>query len=122
MGSELIRHIAAASSAWLLPLTLAGFIAAGLPGGLGVLAGGAVSLGDLWLLARGSDRTLGLFAERRVPPVWVLSLGLRHLALFGLLGLLLWSGGIHPVALLAGLSILPPALIAHALRGSRKLS
>jgi len=122
MGGELIRHVVAASLAWLLPLTLGGFFAAGLPGGLGVLAGGAVSLGDLWLLARGSDRALGLFAGGRIPPLWVVGLGLRHLALFGVLGLLLWSGGTHPVALIAGLSVLPPVLITYALRGARARS
>jgi len=122
MGSELIRRVAGTCAAGLLPVTLGGFVAAGLPGGLGVLAGGAVSLGNLWLLVRGSHRALGLFAGRRFPPLWVLSLGLRHLALFGILALLLWSGSIHPVALLAGLSVLPPVLVTYALRAAGELS
>ncbi len=122
MGRELIRWVARVGAACLLPLALAGFLLAGPHGGLGVLAGGAIALGNLWLLARGSDRTFGLVTGRRVPPLWVLSLGLRYLALFGTLGLLLWSGGIHPVALIVGLSVLPPVLIAYALRSSREVS
>jgi hypothetical protein len=42
--------------------------------------------------------------------------------LFGAVGLLLWSGLVHPVALIAGLSILPPVLIAAGLRSARSLS
>lgn len=121
MSGELIRQVARMSAAWLLPLALAGTLLGGLSGGLGVVAGGVVSLGNLWLLARGSQRALGLFQGRRIPPLWVLSLGLRHLALFGLLALLLVNG-VHPLALIAGLSVLPPVLITFALRGARERS
>lgn len=116
MGRELIRKVVTAGVAWLLPLALGGFLAAGPQGALGVLAGGAIAFGNLWLLARGSDRALALFAGQRIHPAWMLSLGIRYLALFGMLGILLWSGGAHPVALLVGLSVLPPVLIACALR------
>jgi hypothetical protein len=36
--------------------------------------------------------------------------------------LLLWSGTVHPVGLLAGLSVLPPVLIVLALRAPRAIS
>ena len=45
-----------------------------------------------------------------------MSLGLRHLFLFAALGILLWSGYVHPLGLVAGLSVIPPVLIAQALR------
>lgn len=119
MGRELIRRVLVVGAAGLLPLAVAGYLAAGPRGGLGVLAGGAIALGNLWLLGRASDRALALLSARRVHPLWVLGLGLRYLVLFGALALLLSSGRVHPVALIVGLSILPPVLIAYALRGSR---
>jgi len=87
-----------------------------------VLAGGAIALGNLWLLARGTSRALALFTGQRIHPLWVLSFGLRYLALFSLLGLLLWSGRVHPVALILGLSVLPPVLIVYGLRRLREVS
>lgn len=122
MGRELIQRVLAVGAACVLPLALAGFLAAGSHGGLGVLAGGAIALGNLWLLARGSDWALGLFTGPRIHPLWVLGLGLRYLALFGLLGFLLWSGRVHPVALILGLSVLPPVLITYGLRSVREIS
>lgn len=118
MGRELIRRVVVVGAAGLLPLVLGGFLAAGPRAGLGVLAGGAIALGNLWLLGRATDRALGLFAGRRIHPLWMLGLGLRYLALFSALALLFWSGRVDPVALIVGLSILPPVLIVAALRNS----
>ena len=122
MDRELIRRVISVGAAWLLLLALGGFLVAGPRGGLGILAGGAVALGNLWLLARGSERALGLFTGRRAHPLWVLSLGLRYLALFAVLVILLRSGGLHPVALIVGVSVLPPVLITYALRDSGEVS
>ena len=44
-----------------------------------------------------------------------LAVGMRHLALFGALAVALWSGAAHPVALLMGLTVLPPVVIALGL-------
>ena len=52
----------------------------------------------------------------------MLSLGLRYALLFGAVGLLLGSGAVHPMALLGGLSILPPVLIVLGLRAGRTTS
>lgn len=122
MGSELIQWVVGVGAAGLSPLALGGFVVAGSRGAVGVLAGGAIALGNFWLLTRGSHRALGLFRGRRVHPAWMLGLGLRYVALFSLLGLLLWSGWVHPVGLIVGMSVLPPVLVAYALRGSRRLS
>jgi hypothetical protein len=119
MGHELIRGVVGVGAACLIPLALGGFLVAGAEGGLGVAAGGALALGNLWLLARGSERALRLFTGRPLHPLWVLGLGLRYLALFGALGLLLWSGRVHPLALIVGLSVLPPLLVACAVRSLR---
>lgn len=122
MGHELIRGVVGVGAACLIPLALGGFLVAGPEGGLGVAAGGALALGNLWLLARGSERALRLFTGRPLHPLWVLGLGLRYLALFGALGLLLWSGRVHPLALIVGLSVLPPLLVLYALRNPREVS
>lgn len=122
MGRELIQRVVAVGAAGVLLLALGGFLAAGPPGGFGVLAGGAIALGNLWLLARGTSRALALFAGQRIHPLWMLSLGLRYLALMIVLALLLSSGWIHPLGLIVGLSVLPPVLIAYGLRGVRNLS
>jgi hypothetical protein len=120
MTSELMARVVGFSLAWLLPLALGGFVMAGAGGGLGVLVGGAVAMGNLWLLGRGSERALGLFAGGRLHPLWMLSVGLRHLAAFLFLALALASGRVYPPALLVGLSILPPVLIMCALRTARE--
>lgn len=118
MSRELFRRAMAWGAAWLALLALGGILAAGPHVGVSILAGGAVALGNLWLLTRGADRALRLFAGRRVHPLWMLSLGVRHLALFGVLGVLLWGGRVDPIALILGLSVLPPVLIASALRSA----
>ncbi|MBI4609821.1 MAG: ATP synthase subunit I [Candidatus Rokubacteria bacterium] len=117
MGNELVGRVMGVAGTLLVLLALGGFLVAGAHAGLSILAGGAVALGNLWLLTRGAERALRLFAGRRVHPLWVLGVGARHLALFGLLGVLLW-GDADPVGLILGLSVLPPVLIAAALRGS----
>jgi hypothetical protein len=51
--------------------------------------------------------------------LWALGLGLRYVLLFGAVALLLGYGLVHPLALVAGLSVLPPVLIACGLRAAR---
>lgn len=122
MGSKVILQIVSAGAAWLLLLAAGGLLVAGLRGGLGVLAGGAVAFGNFWLLARGTQRSLVLFAGRGVHPLWVVSLAVRYLGLLTVLVLLLRSDWVHPLALIAGLSVLPPVLITYGLRSVREIS
>jgi hypothetical protein len=51
-----------------------------------------------------------------------MSLGLRYVLLFGAVALLLGSGAAHPLALVGGLSILPPVLIVLGLSAARASS
>jgi hypothetical protein len=48
-----------------------------------------------------------------------LAVGVRHLVLFGALALVLWSGAAHPVALIGGLSLLPPVILALGFSAAR---
>ncbi len=116
MDRDLLGRVTRVGALALVPLAAAAFYLAALPGFLGVISGGAVGLASLAWLAVGCRRAAGLFRGRRVHPLWLLSLGLRHLSLFAALAALLWSGSVHPIGLIAGLSVLPPVLIVQALR------
>jgi hypothetical protein len=48
--------------------------------------------------------------------VGLVALGLRHAALFGAVALALGSGRVDPLALVAGLSLLPPVVVVVGLR------
>jgi hypothetical protein len=122
MGLELVGRVSRTSLIILAPVSLAGGLLGGLAGALGTLAGGLLSLASLFWLSRGVRSVDGFFAGGRKHPLWVIALGCRYSLLFGAVALLLWSGAVHPVALLAGLSVLPPVLIILGLRATRAIS
>lgn len=119
MGLDLVGRVSRAVLALLVPLALVGGVLAGRPGALGVLAGGLISLASFTWIARGVRGSAKLFAGGRAHPLWALGLGLRYVLLFGTVALLLGYGIVHPFALVAGLSVLPPMLIAYGLRAAR---
>jgi hypothetical protein len=122
MASELVARVSKIVGVVLVPVSIVGGVLAGWPGAIGALAGGLLSLASLHWVARGARSAAGFFSGGRAHPMWVFALALRYTLLFGAVGLLLWSGLVHPVALIAGLSILPPVLIAAGLRSARSLS
>jgi hypothetical protein len=122
MGLELVGRVSKAVLVLLVPVSLSGGLLLGWPGVLGTLAGGLISLASLYWIARGVRSAAGFFAGGRAHPLWVLGLGLRYVLLFGAVGLLLVSGAVHPIALMGGLSILPPVLIVLGLRAARTAS
>jgi hypothetical protein len=119
MGLDLVGRVSRAVLALLVPLTLVGGVLAGRPGAFGVLAGGLISLASFTWIARGVRSSAKLFAGGRAHPLWALGLGLRYVLLFGAVALLLGYAIVHPLALVAGLSVLPPVLIACGLRTGR---
>ncbi len=116
MDRNLVARVTGAGALALVPISAVAFSWADLPGLLGVLAGGGVALGNFRWLSTASHRFLALFRSGRVEPWGLVGFGLRHLCLFSVLGVLLWSGHVHPVWLMVGLSVLPPVLIVEALR------
>ena len=118
MGLELVGGVSRAVLVLLLPLTVAGGVLAGRPGALGALAGGLLSLASFTWIARGAHSSAKLFAGGRAHPLWALGLGLRYILLFGAVALLLGYAIVHPLALVAGLTVLPPVLIAFGLRAA----
>lgn len=116
MDRNLVARVTGGGALALVPISAAAFYWADLPGLLGVLAGGGVALGNFRWLSTGSHRFLALFRSGRVEPWGLVGFGLRHLCLFSVLGVLLWSGHVHPLGVMVGLSVLPPVLIVAALR------
>jgi hypothetical protein len=98
----------AAPAAWL----------GGLDGALGAVAGAALGVGNFrWLSARAHAAATHAGAARAL---WSLGAGVRLAALAAAAALLLTSGHAHPVALVAGLTTLPLALVVNGLRDARE--
>lgn len=95
----------------------------GIPGGLGVVAGGILAVVNFrWLVARASAATAPTAAAgtgNAAASAWLLGSGLRFGACLGACTLLLATGWAHPVALLVGLTVLPCDLIARGLTAAR---
>jgi hypothetical protein len=84
-----------------------------------VLAGGALAVGSFrWLVARAglATATGGVSSG-----AWLIGAGLRFAACAAACALLLATGWAHPIALLAGFTVLPCDLVTRALaaRGER---
>ncbi len=119
MGLELVARVSRLSLMLLVPVSLVGAWLGGVPGALGIVAGGLLSLGSFHWLSRGVRNAGAFLAGGRSHPFWVIALGLRYVVFFGLIALLLRTGAAHPMGLVAGLSVLPPVVIILGLRASR---
>lgn len=118
MSGEFVGRVSWALLLALGPVAACGGLLAGWPGAVGSLAGGLISLASFRWVASGVARA-GAPTARGGLALSALAVGVRHLALFAALAAVLWSGAAHPVALLAGLSVLPPILIALGLFETR---
>jgi hypothetical protein len=114
MSGEFVRRVSRATLVALGPLAACAALLAGWPGAVGILAGGFLSLGSFRWIASGVARAPAPGASGGLG-VSALAVSARHLALFGALAAVLGSGSAHPLALFAGLSVLPPLLIAFGL-------
>jgi hypothetical protein len=94
--------------------------AAGLDAAAGVAGGGAIALLNFRWLARDVAHAATLAAEGRMGTLRVGSAWLRRLVSLGALGLLLAGGLTHPLAVIAGLWVLPPVLLLQGLRAARQ--
>jgi len=83
---------------------------------LGVLAGGALAVVNFrWLAARAVASSAGVAGG-----AWLVGAGLRLAAFAAACAVLLALEWAHPVALLAGLSVLPCAVIVEGLRAASR--
>ena len=118
MSSEFVRRVSRAMLLALAAVAAGAGLMAGWPAVVGGLAGGLISLGSFRWIARGVARASAFPAGRGLA-FSALAVGGRHIVLFGALAVVLWSGAAHPVALLAGMSLLPPIVIALGLSETR---
>jgi hypothetical protein len=118
MSNDFVGRVSRLMLVALAPVAAGGAFLAGWPGAVGSLAGGLISLGSFRWIAHAAARA-SRTTSRAGLVFSALGVGVRHLALFGALALVLWSGAAHPVALLAGLSLLPPILITLGLAQTR---
>jgi ATP synthase I chain len=96
----------AAPAAWL----------GGLDGALGAAAGAGIAVGNFrWLASRVTTQADG--SAGRV--LWALSAMLRLSALAAAVAAAILSGHAHPLGIVAGLSVLPVAVVARGLRDAR---
>ena len=97
----------------LLALAAPAVWLAGLSGLLGVVAGGGLALVNFWWL---QDRATAACARGGVRPTpWMAASGLRLGVMAGSCAALLATGSAHPIALVAGLTVVPCVLVALAL-------
>jgi hypothetical protein len=90
----------------------------GLREAAGVAAGGGIAFASFRWLARDAARLTALgppAAARRLLPI-----GLRQIAAFAALALVIGSGWSHPVAVASGIALLPPVLVVLGLRAAAR--
>jgi hypothetical protein len=117
-ASDLTSGVTRRTALAVLVAALAGGWLGGVPGALGVLAGGALGLVSFRLLAA-RVRTVAAVGPTLTAP-WPLLAGLRFAAVAGVAGLLFVHGWAHPVAWLVGYSALPLAVVLQGLRLARE--
>lgn len=86
---------------------------------LGVVAGAVLAvLNFRWLVARASAACSVLSTGDGPALAWLISAGLRFVAVAAACAVLLVSGWAHPIGLIVGLTVLPCDLIAQGLRAA----
>jgi hypothetical protein len=118
-SSNLTTSVTRRTAVAVAVLTLAGGWLGGAPGAAGVLAGGALALGSFrWLAAR----VVVVSLNPSMAPAWVAVTGVRLAAVAALAAIAFAGGWVHPIALLAGYTVLPVALVMQGLRLAREES
>ena len=115
--SELTARVTRDTCALGAALTAPAAWLGGIDGAIGALAGAALGIGNFrWLAAR-VQATAG--HADAAPALWSIGAGLRLAAFAAATGLVLTSGHVHPVGLVAGFTALPFALVVNGLRDAR---
>jgi hypothetical protein len=118
-SSDLTTSVTRRTAAAVAVLMLAGGWLGGAPGAAGVLAGGALALGSFrWLAAR----VVAVSVNPSMASAWVAVTGVRLAAVAALAAIAFAGGWVHPIALLAGYTVLPVALVMQGLRLAREES
>ena len=120
MPSDLSARVTLSGLAAVLAVTAAAGWIAGAEGAAGVAGGGAIALVNFRWLAKSAARMAALAREDRSAVVGWRRMSLRHLLTVGALGFLVGGGWAHPLAVIVGLSVLPPVLVAQGLFAARQ--
>ena len=118
MASELRLRVTMDTAIIVAALALPAAWLVGTTGAVGVLAAGALTVGNFWWLSRAAASAGDPTAPRREIAGWVLGAGARFAVLFAAFAALCAGGYAHPVAVVIGLSVLPCAVIAQGLRSA----
>jgi hypothetical protein len=119
MPTELNLRVTSTTLAAVLPLAGIAAWLGGAAAGAGLLGAGALTVANfLWL-----TRQVGPVGRRPRPvAAWALVAGGRAAAVAAGATALIATGWAHPLAVVAGLGVLPCALVAVGLRASRGAS
>ena len=98
---------------------LAGWLSGG-AASAGVLAGGGLALLDFRWLTRSAAAAAVALTGGRARVGWMLAAAARLLGMFGAISLILVFGRVAPLAVMAGLAVLPLVVIAQGLRTARE--
>ena len=112
MIADLAVRVTWTGAATVAAMTVGAWWLAGAPAAAGVSAAGGIALVNFRWLARDTIRATS--GEGRLS-----ALGFRKIAALLALGGLVACGVTHPVAVAAGLLVLPPALVAQGLLAAR---
>lgn len=116
--SELAGRVTLATCAGAAAVALPVGWVAGWSAALGVLAGAAIAVANFrWLVARSG---MASPAAGRPGALWYAAAGLRFAAVAAAAAAVIISGWTHPVALVAGFTALPCAVVAQGLRLARE--
>ena len=121
MASELCLRVTMETAIVVAVLALSAAWLAGPSAAVGVLAAGALTVGNFWWLSRAAASAGDPGAPRREATGWIVGAGARYAVLFAAFAALCAGGYAHPVAVVVGLSVLPCALIAQGLRSAREI-
>ena len=121
MASELRLRVTVATAMIVAALAVPAAWLAGSTGAVGVLAAGALTVGNFWWLSRAAGSAGDPAAPRREIAGWVMGAGARYAVLFAAFAALCAGGYAHPVGVVVGLSVLPCAVIAQGLRSAREI-
>lgn len=121
MASELRLRVSIATTIVVAALAAPAAWLGGAPAAIGVLAAGALTLGNFWWLSRAAAGAGDPAAPRREIAGWILGAGARFAVLFAAFAALCAGGYAHPLAVVVGLSVLPCALIAQGLRSAQEI-
>jgi hypothetical protein len=115
---ELKARVTVATCAGALILALPFAWLAEWSAALGILAGGALAAVNFrWLAARADVASA---APGLAGALWYAGAAVRFVLVMAVAGMLFVSGWAHPVALLAGFTVLPCAVVAFGLRAAQE--